>query len=205
MFRVEKADEDLQIQRNRLIRSLDEKFTFLNLKGMVVFDAHFQEGTGVLEYAKSLDIFYTAHSQTADEAILELLKGLKPASWIIVTSDKRLAWKVRRNAFKTESVEQFLSWLKKRLDNRRKKQTKNSSQPRLTITKTKGPTLQALPEDCFDYYLEIFNKEPEPEQAKKGTKLKKKRVVLEEEPIVSDFERWLKAFGKDELGDRGDR
>lgn len=198
LFRVEQAEEELQVQREKLIRSLDEKFAALHLKGTLIFDAHLQQGEGGIEYAKNLDIFYTPHSQTADEAILDLLKGLKPASWIIVTSDKRLAWKVRCHGFKTEGIGQFLAWVKKRIHNKGKRREKYAPPLILPAPKKKTPSLQAIPEDCFDYYMEIFQREVEPEKPKAA---KKKRVAIApvvkpNEPVLSDFERWFKAFSE---------
>lgn len=201
MFRIERADEELQLQRNRLIHSLDNKFEILNLKGFVIFDAHFQEGEGSFEYAKNLEIFYTAHSQTADETILELLKGLKPISWTVVTSDKPLALQARRAGFKTEGIEQFLAWLKKRIQNKGKKREKYAPRQLLSPLKKKIPSLQALPEECQNYYLEAFQREIEPEKPKIKTKKRRSKALPEikqNELHLSDFERWLKAFEESE-------
>lgn len=209
MFRVERADEELQVQRSKMILNLDNAFASLHLKGVLIFDAHLQPGEGAKGHGKALDIVYTSSSQTADEAIIEQLQTLKPASWIVVTSDKRLAWRVRRNGFKTESVEQFLTWLKKRVQTKKKKDkegalfglgsSRASTLPLLSIPTKKLPSLQAIPEECFDYYLEVFQRTPESEEHKKKKVLKKKQKIIQsesnpKESTLSEFERWLKAF-----------
>ena len=203
MFRVDQEAEDLQVQRERLIRNLDQKFAKLHLKGKIIFDAHLQEGEGATEYAKNLEIYYTARFQTADEAILDLLKGLKASGWVIITSDRGLALQVRREGFKTNSVEHFFSWLKKKTQTKKQVREHYSPPPILPQPKKKTPTLQALPDDCLDYYLEIFQKEPQPELEKNTTKRKKKLSTKKEAPSLekglSDFERWLKFF---QQGDR---
>lgn len=201
MFRVEQAEEDLQVQRERLIRRLDEKFIKSHIKGIIIFDAHLQQGEGAIEYAKNLDIYYTAYSQTADEAILELLNGLKASGWIIVTSDKGLAQKVRRTGFTTETVEQFLSSLKKKGSKKAPRREIYSAPIIPPKPKTKLPTLQTHPDECFDYYLEMFQREIEPEKPKKGTrrKLAPKKKEEKEEKGLSDFERWFKAFQQEDL------
>lgn len=205
LFRIAQTDEDLQVQREKLIRSLDSRFAVARLKGILVFDAHLQPGVGAIAYAKHFDIHYTAHTQTADEAILELLKGLKATEWTVVTSDKRLAWKVRRSHFRTESIEQFLVWLKKRVHTKQHKREKAPVREILPLPKKKIPALQAHPEECLDYYLEMFQRDLPPEKplsekkALQKPKVPKKKSTTEwkeakGDPKLSDFERWLNAF-----------
>ena len=103
-----------------MIRFLHHKFTFLHLQGILVFDAHLQPGSGSREHGKTIEVVYTSKMQTADEAILDKLQELKPSQWTVVTSDKRLALKVRRAGFKTEEVDLFLAWLKKKRQKKRR-------------------------------------------------------------------------------------
>lgn len=205
LFRIAQTEENLQVQREKLIRSLDARFAAARLKGILVFDAHLQPGVGAVAYAKHFDIYFSAHAQTADEAILELLKGLKANEWTVVTSDKPLAWKVRRSQFRTESIEQFLAWLKKKVYAKRLKREKAPIREILPLPKKKTPSLQAPPEECQDYYLEMFQRDipsDKPVSEKKALKKprvpKKKRTTEWKEPKgdpkLSDYERWLKAF-----------
>lgn len=190
MFRVLRAGDDLQKQREKIIKDLQAKIQLLALNATLVFDAHYQENEAQRFHIHPLEILFTAKGETADEAILRLLKAApKPEQCTVVTSDKRLAWAARRRSAKTESVEEFLEWLNKRFHNklRRLKQAKETSPPpqlkKQKARQEREPGTSV--EESFDYYLEIFERE-----------LGKQKPIKKDDAL-SDMARWLKAFEKE--------
>lgn len=215
MFRVMRAGDELQVQRERIIKDLNTKIQLLALDVTIVFDSHYQYGDLQRTHYNHLEIIFTAQGETADDCILRVIKAApKPEQCILVTSDKRLAWAARRRLAKTESVEEFLTWLNKRFKNkiRRQKQIKENEPkiiPPIVPRNIESPPVHppaATPEECFDYYLKIFEAEMrslEQEERPRKTeevrfKSRKKKIKPEkksrEEQSLSDMERWLKAF-----------
>lgn len=208
MFRSSGADDDLQIKRQRLILDLSNKIQFLQLNVTLVFDAQYQYGEGSRIHYENLEVFYTAAGETADEYILSELKaegGLE--KYTVVTSDKKLAWLARRRHARTETVEEFLDWLGKRYRNKIKK-LKRGPQPTPSsktipkqITKhplKKIPSKEASVEECFEFYLEIFEKQiaeqPQKKKNKKSSLKKNNPPPKKEEEFLSEMERWLRIF-----------
>lgn len=114
--------ESLQSQRTEIIQDLDEAADFLDLNLTIVFDAQYHLGLGTRSHYHSIEICFTDEGETADDYILQALKfQSKPHQITVVTSDKKLAWQARRRLAKTESVEQFLSWLSKRYQNKQRR------------------------------------------------------------------------------------
>lgn len=193
MFRVAYDEEDLQKQREKIIHSLNLKMGFLGLKATLVFDAQYQPEGIQRSYYDALEIVYTSRGETADDCILNFVKeSATPSRFTIVTSDKKLARLAERLGAKVDSSEHFNSWLTKRFYKKAhsKKEPVQKKEP-LVVLKKKKPSLKALPEDCFQYYLEMFEQEvlPSPPAKKEGLVKKEKK----EKPL-SDMERWLRAF-----------
>lgn len=190
MFRVLNADDDLQVKREQILKDLSIKIHYLGIKVSFVFDG--QEAQKI--FFHDLPVYFSSIRQTADEYILEMLKmEQEPSQTTVVTSDKKLAWLTRRAKAKTESVEDFLTWLNKRFRNkiRRKKLPQKEFKP----LKKKKPELTSMPEECFDYYLEIFESRSGEIPVPPETKKKEKKLKTKEKPL-SDMERWQKAFEK---------
>ena len=194
MFRGAQTEGELQKQRDKVIRDLNLKMGFLELKATLVFDAQYQEGETQRTHYDALEIVYTSHGVTADDCILEIVNtSQNPTLLTVITSDKKLAWFAKRLEAKVESVEQFSTWLTKRFHNKVRRSQQLVQKKELLpppTTKKKKPGLQALPDDCMDYYLEMFDPHDSVADKKKGEipKLQKK-----EKPL-SDEERWLRAF-----------
>lgn len=193
MFRVVRAGDDLQSQRIKIIKDLNAKVHLLQIEATIVFDAQYQLGETSRTHFKDLEIFFTAEGETADEYILRHIKGVShPENCTVVTSDKRLAWAVRRRLAKTESVEEFLGWLNKRFFNKiRHLKEKEELKPPKALHLPKKPVkrkkeIKEDPEDRLHYYLKIFEE--------KMGELK----VEEPKKRLSDYERWLKAFEEGE-------
>lgn len=165
MFRILRADDDLQYQREQIVQDLNQKINFLKIDATLVFDAQYQRELGDRHHLQLLEIRYTDHGETADEFIIDELKREKnPREHTVVTSDKKLAWRARRLGAKTEKVEEFIRWLNKRYKKRlvrkepEKKKVEKKEKP---IKKSSDPPKNATLNECFDYYLYTFEKEDE--------------------------------------------
>ena len=212
MFRVLRAGDDLQAQRERIIRDLNAKIQFLDLDATIVFDAHYQIGDSHRTHYRQVEILFTAQGETADEHILSTLKKAKePSEYTVVTSDKKLAWLSRRKLAKTETVEEFLSLLARRFKNkiRRMKEVKlvEPTKPVKKAVPPVAPISQKNAEECFDYYLQQFEesfhdlaskapikKEEKPRTQPYNRQTRPKKAIQDER---SDMERWLQAFGEE--------
>jgi len=196
MFRVLGAGDVLKEQRERLIHDLKLKIERVAIKTMLVFDSQHRMGEESFTHMPALDILFTAEGQTADDFILDWIQKQKdPAHITVVTSDKRLSSSVRRRGAKTESTEEFMAWLTKRFRNKLRKKAP-PPQPKPLIPKKK--TLSSQPEECFDYYLEMFEKSyeaPPPKPAHPKLSKRKKKPPKKTES-VDDMERWLRVFEK---------
>ncbi len=147
--------------RQRMLEELSRKSENLNLNITIIFDAqHRLEGTS-WAYLRYLEIIFTKSGETADELILEKIQSdLHVKQKTVVTSDRKLASQVRHCRVKTESVEEFLSWLNQRYRNYLRKTAvtppAKSKQPLPEIRSYISPPPTATFDECFGYYLETF-------------------------------------------------
>lgn len=206
MFRILRAGDDLQLQRESIIRDLNRKIEVVGLDVTIVFDAQYQSGESSRSHLQHLEICFTSQGETADELILRQLQHDKnPRQQTIVTSDKKLAWLARRRGAQTETVEDFLKSLNNRVKNKLKR-SKLTPPPDIIppIKKITPPSTQkSSTEECFEYYLEQFEisfqkmaesqaiKKVEIESPKKRKKPKTKKI---QDEGLSNMERWMKAF-----------
>lgn len=224
LFRVS-AGDDLQKLREDVIHDLANKINLLELDATIVFDAQYQNTESSRSHLNCLEIIFTAIGETADEFILEALnEDINPSRHIVVTSDKKLAWLSKRSHAKAETVEEFIAWLnrcyKNKLRSRKDRQLKNTKIQQNAVTvksipKTPAktsPPLSSAPEECFEFYLERFEKDYlaiKQEAADKAQrkflasktspskKKKTKAVPKNNEDSESDIARWLRAFERD--------
>lgn len=218
MFRLLQASNSLTERRQKLIEELNLKVHLLELDVTVVFDSYYQIGESTRSHFHNLEILFTSYAETADDLIVEEVKAEpNPRDVTVVTSDKKLAWFVRNCTAKTESVESFLKWLDKRYQNRmRKPKVKKviapielipKALPSSQLKKIDQPTLKSTLDECFNYYLETFEKETEQlflssakkkekrQQAKnKNRSPNRKPPKSNIEQGISDTERWLRLF-----------
>lgn len=128
LFRLMPADKELQSQREQIIYDLHQKIQLVEMDVSIVFDAAFQVGERSRSHYQELEILFTAQGETADEFILEEInRSLTPRQETVVTSDKKLAWQVRRCHAHTESVEDFIARLNKAYKNRSRQQKKSKT------------------------------------------------------------------------------
>lgn len=232
LFHILHSAEDLKTQREFLIHDLHVKSSALNLPLALVFDSHYQkDDNSTRSHLDNLEIIYTSKGETADEYILHMLKDVtQPSNYIIVTSDKKLAWLCRRRFAKTQDIEEFISLLNRRYKNKQrqrkieKKETVQGTPQKTTTLEAKSPLKKTVSkslstEECFDFYLETFEKldaessqeidtrsslsSPSQTPADKSKK-RSKKPSKQEDPLISDMQRWLRAF-EDPLETERDR
>lgn len=221
LFRLLKPGEEMRKQREQITADIEKIATTLQLDFTLVFDAY-QEDEGSRSHYKSIEVIFTAKGESADDFILRSLKDCRhPSEHTVVTSDKKLAHLSKLRLGKTESVEEFLSWTAKRCKNKLKqRQKQQTTQVDVLLKphfKPKEPEPAPLPkpqdsaEDCFNYYLEAFEKEvlqePQPIlSTKSGKKPRNEKLIKaklkKEEPRLSDMERWQKAFENPDSSER---
>lgn len=209
LFRVLKAGDTLQHQREEITSYLEQRLSAIGLDATLIFDSHYREEEGSRRHLHSLEIIFTGHGESADAQILRFLKEAhSPQDYTVVTSDKTLARLCRLKLAKTESIDEFWSFVHKRYKNKMKRdaeaeaiEIKKESVPP-PLSPPKAPAANATAESCFDYYLKHFEeateKAPDTPPKKKSEpvpeKMKKVKAAPKKEPPISDEERWLKAF-----------
>lgn len=215
LFRLVRADGDLQTQRDKIIQELSTKIQLIGLDATLVFDAQYQLGESTKTHLQDLTILFTGSGETADDCIIdELRRVLNPREETVVTSDKKLAWRARRKMAHSETVEAFMEWLNRRYKNKIHL-LKEKKKPLLLIrTASAAPSIQKeagspsnkiLPEDCLEYYASVFEKIDQEHQLAevslkkiKLTQSKKKKSLknrkVQEKDSRTDQERWLNIF-----------
>nr|WP_166156158.1 NYN domain-containing protein [Neochlamydia sp. AcF84]NGY95185.1 hypothetical protein [Neochlamydia sp. AcF84] len=214
MFRVLKAEKELQTHREIIIQDLSKKIHLLGLHATIIFDAHHQAGESSRTHLQQLEIIFTSAGETADERILQELKHSKnPRQETIITSDKKLAWLARRRHARTETVEDFLVWLNARYQKRLKHSKQQApleikQKPLLRFPPQKALLSKPLAsvEGCFEFYLQQFEisfqsmvnthsikKKEVTHQAKRDAKDSNRELDKE----LTMMERWQKAFERD--------
>ena len=165
MFRILHAGDDLQSQRQQIIRDINDKIQLVHLEVTIVFDAPYQCGEGSRTHLNHLEICFTDEGESADDFIIQKLKHAShPKQITVVTSDNKLAWRARRYLAKTEKVEVFLAWLNKKYHSKarqQKQRTPTAPSRRLKEQPCQDgppPSPGATPEESFDYYLYQFEK-----------------------------------------------
>lgn len=205
LFRVFKEENALEEQR-RLLTTFLEKAT--KGRATLIFDSAFQLGESERSHYKTLEVIYTAHGQTADEYILEMIeKAPIPQEITVVTSDKPLGRHVRDLQAHVETIEVFFSHLLKPKKPRLPKPLLKLKAPVKKPLSDSSQEISSTPEERFDYYLKTFEKnyealpKPKPKLSTKSLhsrKMKRKKSSLpskqEEHSGESPEARWLRIF-----------
>ncbi len=216
LFRIKHTDDDnLAMQRSKVIEDLGTKIQYLEIDATLVFDAYCQVGDLHRHYFKNMEIVFTAEGETADEYILQALKNSATSrQHVVVTSDKNLAKMSKHLAAKAETVNVFLEWLNKRFYNKVRRSTLAIPKKNMPLSLTKrqdiGQNVEptTFSEGCFDYYLQLFEERSrefiQEKQLQRKEKIKKKQSQrksneskVKKLSSVNDYERWLKAFDKE--------
>lgn len=215
MFRILRAGDNLQQQRESIIHDLGRKIRAVGLDATLVFDAQYQSEESSRSHIKELEIYFTDQGESADDFILKQLRLDKnPQRQIVVTSDKKLAWLARRKGAQTETVEDFLRQLNNRFKNRllRSKSPSLKEKPATPPKKElPAPATKSSPDECSDYYLTQFEaqyqewlkQQPEKKIEKvKNKKSSQKPRKAKREEGLTDEERWMNAFERDLNNDK---
>ncbi|SCA63869.1 Uncharacterized protein SCG7109_BJ_00050 [Chlamydiales bacterium SCGC AG-110-M15] len=180
LFRKFSGFETLEFSREELIDLFLDALSKLNLNITLVFDAHCVDNF-TRTHIQDLEIVYTDFNQTADEYIISALEHCKyPKSECVISSDKHLTRISRSLGAQSQSVEEFVQWLQKKLKHSSSKQSSQrhsakrlkQSEPTDTSKKTKKKNspknkdpdfelLAPINSECtslemFQYYLDIF-------------------------------------------------
>ncbi|MBA3956980.1 MAG: NYN domain-containing protein [Parachlamydiaceae bacterium] len=206
IFRSLGVSDDFTQKRQQFIEDLNAIAKLLDLEMTLVFDSCYQVGEGTRSHYNHLEILYSGQGEIADTLILERVQEERfPNRVTVVTSDKKLAWFARRCSAKTEAAEAFMGSIKRRCLNRLKPKpvkVKPKSVPKI------APQPEAPVEECFEYYLKQFEEKlktepPLPRPKSQPTKRKSRKIKQAPENVLSDMERWLRAF--EEGGNRDER
>ncbi|MCE2982516.1 MAG: NYN domain-containing protein [Parachlamydia sp.] len=194
----------LQAARERLIEDLNQKAALLNLNATLVFDSTFQLSEASRSHFYHLEILFTAHGETADEHIIDIIKNLRSKGQAtVITSDKHLASTIRHLGALTEGVDAFTQRINKSF---KKKIHKPKKETPLLVSPAPTPdeVKEEVPSDPYERlfearYQELLLKEPIRTPKPEIISKKKKRSLFENPPspqqkAANDMERWLKAF-----------
>lgn len=224
LFRLLHDGEDLQSQREAIIHNLNQKISLLKLEVSIVFDAAFQIGERTRSHYDALEILFTAEGETADEYIIDEIKNNPhPQQETVVTSDKKLAWRIRNRSAHTQSVEEFVLWLNRAYKNKIRQLKKGKQKPATPVPPRPPPASRSLtpPKDApleayTEYYSQLFESEwqeilkkeearkqaPPASPQKRPPRKPKPRndpfatPQTPEEKAATEMERWLKLFEK---------
>jgi predicted RNA-binding protein with PIN domain len=166
LFRLMHVKKTLQVQREQIIKDLNEKASLLRLDFTVVFDAAFYtESNPTRGHFNALEIIFTSAGETADEYILNEIQHMRtPKEHTVVTSDKQLARRIRYCSAHTKSVEEFIRWLNRIYQAKIRDNSKVSfstiSSKTLRENHPSPTSFHTLPEKSsindMEYYTQIF-------------------------------------------------
>lgn len=233
LFRLLNHNENLQNQREAIIYDLSRKISLVKIDASIVFDAAFQIGDRTRTHYNELEILFTAEGETADEYIVSEIKNHPyPRQETVVTSDKKLAQRVRNRSARTKSVEEFIIWLNRAYQNKirqiKKGKQKTISPPlpsQLNSSSAFLPEKNASLEAYNDYYAQIFEAEWQ-DILKKNEEIRQKHLKplscncpkqinkikrhdnpselskTAEDKDTTEMERWLRIFEKRLMDDK---
>ena len=213
LFRNCEAKDQLQKYRDSLLEYFNKSIHLLGLNATIVFDSQYREGEATRGHLIDLEVIFTGEGETADDYIVKALESRHSVGiQMVVTSDKKLAWRARLAGALTQTSEDFLSWMERRIQNKQKKPSKkkNFIQPLVTPQAkpevSKELSITSTAEECVDYYQSVFesryNEMEASKPVRKSSKPKKikKKIPSKEEPtVISDYDRWLNIFEKKTL------
>jgi uncharacterized protein len=193
LFRFSSDESALENSRKEFISDLNNTSNFLNLDITLVFDAAYTNDDLSRSHFDNIELIFTSEGESADDYIVDALEFCKkPQNEMIVTSDKGLSRRCRGLGAHTQSVHEFIKWIRHRdrTGKGKKKQSKElfpseSSQEllvpkRISAKKDKkkesSKIFELLPPinkgapttELFEYYLEIFEKKLKEENPSKN-------------------------------------
>lgn len=122
LFRVSKKKLPLEQKRDLILITLNEELEKLRLNTTIVFDSsdklrdHSSRG-----HLDALEIVYTTKNESADDYIFKAIEHAShPQNETVVTSDRELAGKCKQLRAKILSIDQFLAFIKKKKEQKRR-------------------------------------------------------------------------------------
>jgi len=208
IFRLGLTPASLQGKREKLIETINQKASALQLSCTIVFDAAFSPGESTRSHIHHLEIIFSSQGQTADEWIIEDLKHKKsPQKIILVTSDKQLAWYARQMNVASQTIEEFMETLEKRYKNVLKPKKKKAKDIAFTTALPPAEAshhispIEKFSEGSLEYYQKIFETKIKeqvqlPKNSSNSKKSKKKHPpkIQEARDEASEMQRWLRLF-----------
>ncbi|MCK4934033.1 MAG: NYN domain-containing protein [Simkaniaceae bacterium] len=154
IFQVCKKIDPLQNTRESITALFQTITNSLKLNITIVFDSHKEHSE---HYASKklqgcLEVIFPPDGETADNYILEILElNPNPKLETLVTSDKPLALKARGIGAKTQSVDEFLAYLMKKLSKTSNEEKQHAETPNnfKRLQKIFEKKLQENSEDLF--------------------------------------------------------
>ncbi len=130
LFRIAKPGSALEKKRESLIVELNRVISDFKLKVIVVFDGSHPGLSHVMRHHfDALEIIYTYQNLSADEYIIEEVHSTRrPEEILVITSDRGLSQTCKNLGAKTQSIETFISSLKKKNFRKKKKQKETASE-----------------------------------------------------------------------------
>lgn len=131
LFRLRSGGSTLEKKRETLLRLLNEELSPLRLHLCVIFDG----ADPIRNYARTLqfetlEIVYTSSHQSADDYVIDKLEHCRHTGhFIVVTSDQGLAKTCKRLGARTLSIEDFVEFLRRRLQKVAHKESKPALHP----------------------------------------------------------------------------
>lgn len=184
------ADANLEKMRSQLIQELDNEVSVLHINVTIVFDAPLQNEELRKGHFRSLEIIFTSRGETADDFLISTFQTLDtPKNALLVSSDRDLQKRAKLFSVRSQSVEEFLSWLRKR-----------SFKKRIVSEKPiiKSPPKQVISQKPTSQPSKKKKKDSQEIETEKQTpsKLKKKlhTPTKNELPPLSDFHEWEELF-----------
>ncbi|CRX37462.1 NYN domain-containing protein [Estrella lausannensis] len=205
---------ELKQEREKMIVSLAELLKKAKKEATVVFDSHSPKTPATRGHFGSLEIIFTDQGEEADDYILRKIKASKrPALYLVVTGDKKLAERARRLLAKTISIKEWLQLTVKQAEKQallekeeREKPPSVAKPPPVQEKQVQERQEKKKPLSEEEYFLQAFEERyrqfeavKKPEQAKQPRAVQKKKKPVptrkaQEPRYASEEERWLNVF-----------
>lgn len=139
-FNISKEIDPLEENREKFIKTLNDKIQKRNLVVLIVFDstygeAHFFPPKKILS---ALEVVFSPRGLSADQYILEWISFQEsPKQITLITSDKKLAQKASYMGVKLQTIKEFLYFLtrKERKNPSEKKEEKETKEEKERLLK----------------------------------------------------------------------
>ena len=189
---------NLEKLRTQLIQELDTEVSLLPITVTIVFDAPLQNEDLRRSHFRSLEIIFTSQGQTADDFLISLFRELDaPKNATLVSSDRDLQKRAKLFSVKSQSIEDFLTWLRKRSYKKRiiseKPEIKPAPKQATKLAPKKNTQRQTTSKSSKEKKADW--EEVQVTERKPAKPYKKFQTFPKDElPSLSDFHLWEQLF-----------